>query len=67
MNTINSAKLYRSREVMDLIGCRNTKFWSLVKAKAFETRKMGGSLVVPGASLKAFVEGLPPASPRAAA
>lgn len=59
MNTINPDKLYRSGEVRDLIGCGNTKFWSLVKSGAFECRRMGGSIVIPGYSLRAFIEALP--------
>lgn len=67
MLTINPDKLYRSHEVMDLIGCKNTKFWSLVKEGAFECRRMGGSAVVPGHSLKAFMESLPASGHKAAA
>ncbi len=59
MNTINPDKLYRSGEVRDLIGCGNTKFWALVKSGAFECRRMGGSIVIPGYSLRAFIETLP--------
>lgn len=53
-------KLYRPREAQDILGCRNTKFWALVKAGAFETRKLGGSTVVPGHALRAFIQALPP-------
>lgn len=67
MLTINPDKLYRSHEVMNLIGCKNTKFWSLVKSGAFECRRMGGSAVVPGHSLKAFIESLPAANDHKAA
>lgn len=68
MNTINPDKLYRSGEVRDLIGCGNTKFWSLAKSGAFECRKLGGSVVVPGYSIRAFIESLPLVNePKAAA
>lgn len=66
MTTINPDKLYRSTEVMDLLGCRPTKFWALVKAGTFECKKFGGSAVVPGYSLKAFMESLPAHEPKAA-
>lgn len=60
--TINPDRLYRSHEVMHLLGCRNTKFWALVKSGAFECHRLGGSVVVSGESLKAFVNSLPPAN-----
>ncbi|HQT83858.1 MAG: hypothetical protein B7Z58_01780 [Acidiphilium sp. 37-64-53] len=68
MQTLVDDKLYRPSEVQSLIGCKNTKFYALVKAGAFEVRRLGGSTVIPGKSLRAFIESLPLVNePKAAA
>lgn len=51
--------VYRPNEVQAALGIRNTKFWSLVKEGALETRKIGSATVVPAESLRTFVEKLP--------
>lgn len=52
---------YRPREVQESLGIRNTKFWQLVKEGKLETRKLGGTTIVPAESLRRFVESLPSA------
>ncbi len=50
---------YRPAEAQKEIGVKNTKFWALVKEGRLETKKIGRATVVPGKSLKEFVENLP--------
>ena len=51
--------VYRPTEAQAPLGIRPTKFWALAKSGAIETRKLGGSTVVPAEALKAFVANLP--------
>lgn len=51
--------LYRASEAQRALGIRHSKFWELVKAGAFDVRKLGRSTFVTAESLRRFAENLP--------
>lgn len=57
-----SKLLYRPAEVQAVLGIKHSKFWELVKAGAFDVRKMGHATVVTAESLHRFAAELPKAA-----
>ena len=55
-SSIDNARLYRRKVVQQYIGIGETKFYELVKRGEIETRKIGAATVVPGYSLRRFIE-----------
>lgn len=54
--------LYRPAEAQHTLGIKHAKFWELVKAGAFDVRKMGRATFVTAESLRRFAENLPKAA-----
>lgn len=53
--------VYRPAEAQAALGIKSSKFWAMVRDGLIETRKMGGTTVIPADSLKRLVDGLPSA------
>lgn len=51
--------LYRATEAQAALGIKHAKFWELVKAGAFDVRKMGRITLITAESLHRFADNLP--------
>jgi hypothetical protein len=54
--------LYRPAEAQIMLGIKHSKFWELVKAGHFDTRKLGKATLVTAESLRRFADALPKAA-----
>lgn len=57
--TTENKLLYRATEAQAALGIKHAKFWELVKAGAFDVRKMGRMTFITAESLRRFAENLP--------
>lgn len=63
MHVSDDIKLFYSpAEVQSALGIKHSKFWELVKAGAFDVRKMGRRTLITAESLRHFAAELPKAA-----